>query len=1406
MKRWFAFALTLAMLLSPMQAPVAFAEAGEDLEEVYSEPMEEAAEAATDIGVEGLTVALEPPQEDEAPAQTEDADLEAGAEEMPFQTSARYGILKRQTGVFSERDAGSAELLIPENGTVLILEAGSERIRVAFNTDAGVVTGYVAAEDVTELDAEAASAYLDAVAMSGECVFYNDDPNTPLEILTYEYITPLPEDEEQAAEAEEVEETEEAVTESKAIEETADPQVEMLAAAGFALNSQSDELVVGSSCAISAVDADGKTISASKLTYASSNENVATVNNKGVVTANSAGSASILVTYNGRTLADTIVVPKEPDAIHLNYASGSLGLKEYYSDLEVIMEPAGRDASVTWSSSNTKYVKVDAETGTLYGVETGSATITATTRNGKKATCKVTVKKAPSKVTLTVGQTTLVKGDSVQAKASVGSGTVCRSYTYQTSNPNVAMVSESGVITGTGTGTATITAVTYHGKMASVKVTVYDVPAYIAFINPEMTMGVNQTATLSPHAIDADNHEVPATMSYALVSGAGVVTLDERTGLVRALKLGTAVVRATAQNGVSGTCQINVAPAPVSISLNAASGSIGVKETYAGLVATLIMSDGARVTDGNVTWSSSNTKVLQVEPSTGTMYGVKAGTATVTAMAYNGMRATCRVTVAKAPTSIKLSPDTVKLSAGGMTAQLTVTLPKKTACSTFTYRSSNTKVATVDNTGLVKSVGEGRAIITCQSYNGYSDSCAVLVYGEPARVSLDSAAATLSVGQTYALTATATSASGGETQTNLTYYIDASSPNPGCVRLDAATGAVTGVNAGTAVIGVRTHNGIESQVKCTVTVKAAPVALMLPSTYTVGVDDIADAIPAQIRYSNGDVTDATGLTWSSSKAKYLEVNAQTGVLRALKKGTVTITAKTYNGLSATCKVTVTAAPTKITMSPATLKLAAGGMKFKLQTSLPSGMYSTIYFRSSNTKVATVNEDGVITTVGKGTATIYATTYNNKTAACALTVTGVPTRASFASTSVTLAPAQSVTPQVSITADDGSAAMADLTFKIVSGADVIKLDSVTGEITALKTGTSVVSVETHNGVVSSNNLTVVVKGAGSPQATAAPTFSGFAVTNGTAVTLGVGMTHDITVSGANGTVTWSSSKKSVAMVSGDGTITALATGSARITGTDAVGTVTVNVTVKKAPTSVAISPAEGTLFIGASANYTVTIPSTCAGTCTFASSNPAVARVDDTGLVTALAAGTANITVTTYNGRSATAKLTVKDPGAPSVPSALESLGLASYTNYYSSNMTNAQKIEHVIYMGQTQLGMPYIYGGGYKTEHPKGFDCSGFVYWCYYWGTEKAIKLGDSAKKQGYDSSYLKISSISDLKRGDVVCFNTVDDDDLSDHTGIYLGRGYFMHASSAGGKVMISDLSSGYYNRNFSWARRILE
>jgi len=142
----------------------------------------------------------------------------------------------------------------------------------------------------------------------------------------------------------------------------------------------------------------------------------------------------------------------------------------------------------------------------------------------------------------------------------------------------------------------------------------------------------------------------------------------------------------------------------------------------------------------------------------------------------------------------------------------------------------------------------------------------------------------------------------------------------------------------------------------------------------------------------------------------------------------------------------------------------------------------------------------------------------------------------------------------------------------------------------------------------------------------------------------------------------------------------------------------------------------------------------------------------------------------------------------------------AYEDPYAGTSGNSD-IERVISLAIAQYGKPYVYA----EEGPDSYDCSGLVQYCYQKIT--GIVLRRTGHAQGYDERFRRIETIDELKRGDVVVFNTIEDgDDYSDHTGIYLGGGMFIHASSGAGKVIVSNLSSGYYNRKFSWGLRIIE
>ena len=226
----------------------------------------------------------------------------------------------------------------------------------------------------------------------------------------------------------------------------------------------------------------------------------------------------------------------------------------------------------------------------------------------------------------------------------------------------------------------------------------------------------------------------------------------------------------------------------------------------------------------------------------------------------------------------------------------------------------------------------------------------------------------------------------------------------------------------------------------------------------------------------------------------------------------------------------------------------------------------------------------------------------------------------------------------------SNATGDKTVKWSSSNEAVAAVDSNGKVTAKKAGTAVITVTSSNGKSASCTVTVkqkeiAITGIGLNKSTTS-------LTEGESETL----TATIAPSNATGdkTVKWSSSNGAVAAVDSNGKVTAKKAGTAVITVTSSNGkTAGCTVTVKQkeiAITGISLNKSTTSLTEGESETLTATItPSNATGdkTVKWSSSNEAVAAVDSNGKVTAKKAGTAVITATSSNGKSASCTVTVK---------------------------------------------------------------------------------------------------------------------------------------------------------------------
>ncbi len=213
------------------------------------------------------------------------------------------------------------------------------------------------------------------------------------------------------------------------------------------------------------------------ITWTSSDTNVATVNETGFVTGISNGTVTITAkAENGVAGTSTITVQTSPTGLNLNAVSAVLDRSHVPElQLEVVSympETANVGTNVTWVSSDTSVATVD-ETGFVRGIKNGNATITATTENGKTATCRIVVVTTITDIRLSSNREVLNDGDNINLTAYIkpDDGTCTEDVTWTTSDTSVVKLTTSGAnnvtcnIQSLKAGVVTITAKNPNGKI-----------------------------------------------------------------------------------------------------------------------------------------------------------------------------------------------------------------------------------------------------------------------------------------------------------------------------------------------------------------------------------------------------------------------------------------------------------------------------------------------------------------------------------------------------------------------------------------------------------------------------------------------------------------------------------------------------------------------------------------------------------------------------------------------------------------------------------------------------------------------------------------------------------------------------------------------------------------------------
>ena len=563
-------------------------------------------------------------------------------------------------------------------------------------------------------------------------------------------------------------------------------------------------------------------------------------------------------------------------------------------------------------------------------------------------------------------------------------------------------------------------------------------------------------------------------------------------------------------------------------------------------------------------------------------------------------------------TGVTLSQETMTLKVDGLPAALIETVaPPNAGNKTVTWSSSDPGVANVMN-GIVIPVSKGTATITVTTVDGgKTAACAVTVEQPVTGVTLNQETMTLKVGIPGTLVATVAPSNANN------QAVTWESNNPAIASV--VNGVVTAVSKGTTAITVTTADGGKTAI-CIVTVEQPVTGVTLnQETMTLKVG-IPGTLAATVAPSNAN---NQAVTWSSSDS--LVATVTNGMILPLKRGTTTITVTTVDGgHTATCVVTVEQAVTGVTLDRSTLSLNVGGATETLIATVnPSDANNkAVTWSTSDPLVATV-ANGVVTPVGKGTATITVTTVDGgKVATCAVEVKQAVDKT-----------------ELSRLIDQAEA----LNRSLYTSDSLDSLDSVLSFAKGVESKTDASQGEVDEAVESLRYvLDNLVFAETLPTSIAVTPISVSIDINGTAQLSAVVKPDNAT----NKTVTWTSSASSIASVNATtGLVKGIKEGTATITASTTNGkTATCVVTVKKKKidvTSITLNATAKDLITGgATFKLTATVkPDNATNkTITWKSGTPAVATVAN-GVVTPKAPGKTVITATA-DGKTVQCTITV----------------------------------------------------------------------------------------------------------------------------------------------------------------------
>ena len=643
------------------------------------------------------------------------------------------------------------------------------------------------------------------------------------------------------------------------------------------LSQSTANLIKGESLTLTAIvvpdDATDKTV-----TWSTSDENIAAVDANGVVTAISAGTATITAMAGDKVALCQVTVENiAVSGITLSQSAESL-LKGEVLTLTATVVPADAfDKTVTWSTSDERIAAVDGN-GVVTAVAEGTATITATA-GGHSAACLITVEKGIGVSGIMLqDRAFLVEGEVLSLTANiVPNNATNKTVIWNSSDESIVNVDDNGVVTAVAEGRATITATAgRHSAVCLITVEKGIAVSGITLSQSSVFLTEDEyitlTATVAPD--DATNKTVIWSSSNE-----GIASVSD-DGVVSAHNVGTVTITANA-GGKKAVCVVTVTPTAYITSTDELKNHLlfhVVLPYHSKGLASWAVAEG-----GTEMKSNADLGLTPEDNDRKQRFAFISNDGGATHYLYHAAE---KKFVGKKGVLTSQPVDAIRFKAGAY---------------------DNTFFAYFDENNYINVGGSQQMTIDGWSAADGGNSCVFAVVpvvfdptealaafaGKVSSISLSQTTASLVEGEVLTLTATISP----EDATDKTVTWSTSDERIAAVD---ANGVVTAVAAGTATI-TATAGGHSAT--CVITVERRNIAvsgITLSQSAANLIEGESLALTATV--SPEDATDKT-VTWSTSDERIATVDAN-GVVTAVAAGTATITA-TAGDKEAVCVVTVT---------------------------------------------------------------------------------------------------------------------------------------------------------------------------------------------------------------------------------------------------------------------------------------------------------------------------------------------------------------------------------------------------------------------------------------------------------------------------------------------------------------------